>query len=384
MVMEKANYEKPIGPWYRNFKYWNKMALDYIHSYRNIPKGERHHAEFDAFSRFMGFRLVFESNLIEGEGLSSGETIKVVKEYFPSIPDSYEAIRSIIELQNKTIYDILNHKNYEDMMKVIEQYGLSKEKIIPSIKFAKKSRGFLEVVQHYSAYQDAHIIALKFVANHYITILKELKNLNKSKKEKSEQKVKLLEHTINRLNEALGDEKDLFTEERIKNIHKVMAPGLLPKDAKVGAGEYRIDERMVGDFGIAFPSPELVPECMEKFIRDANSLILSAWKNEKNIFEVAALISHEFVRIHPFPDFNGRVSRLILMIVLMANGVPFAVTLRGDKKGRNRYLSSLRKANKHHITPYAALIAMRVSELFREIDDNIYLAGLPSILSFKS
>ncbi|MBZ5529533.1 MAG: Fic family protein [Acidobacteriia bacterium] len=382
--MEKANYEKPIGPWYRNFKYWNKMALDYIYSYKNIPKDERHHAEFNTFSQFMGFRLVFESNLIEGEGLSSGETIKVVKECFPSIPDSYEAMRRLIELQNKNIYDIFNHKNYDDMMKVIEQYGLSKEKILPSIKFAKKSRGYVEVAQHYSAYQQAHIFALKFIANRYMDIFKKLKNIINLKEDKSDEEVKLLDDIIQFLNEASEDEKDLFTEDKIKRLHKIMATGLLPKDAKVGAGEYRIDERMVGDFGIAFPSPELVPECMEKFIGDANSLILSAWKREKNIFEVAALISHEFVRIHPFPDFNGRVSRLILMIVLMANGVPFAVTLRGDKKGRNRYLSSLRKANKHHITPYAALIAMRVSELFREIDENILLAGLPSILSFKS
>lgn len=157
----------------------------------------------------------------------------------------------------------------------------------------------------------------------------------------------------------------------------------MPKDANVEAGEYRIDERMVGDFGIVFPAPELVPRCMEKFIQNANALILSAWKIEGNIFEVAALISHEFVRIHPFPDFNGRISRLILMIILMINKVPFAVTLRGDKRGRARYLSSLRKANKNHITPYAALIAMRVAELFEEIDENINLAGLPSILNYK-
>ncbi|MGB8990787.1 MAG: Fic family protein [Desulfobaccales bacterium] len=373
--------EKPIGPWYRNFEYWNKIALDYISAYKNIPKESKHHAEFKAFAKFMGYRLVFESNLIEGEGLPSGETKRVVKEFFPSIPDNYDAIRRLAELEKEIISDFDSRSKLNEIIEIIEKYGLEKEKVIPSIKFANRSRGYIEVIQHYSAYLEAQIIAVKFETKRYRDIFnKIIKIMNLKPKDDN---IKKFERDMKRWLNKTKDSEDLFTEDAIKKLHKTIASGLLPKDAIVKAGEYRTDERMVGDFGIVFPAHELVPECMENFIKHANALILSAWNNERNIFDVAALISHEFVRIHPFPDFNGRISRLILMIVLMINKVPFAVTLRGDKRGRNRYLSSLRKANKNHIIPYAALIAMRVSELFREIDQNIILAALPSVLSFK-
>lgn len=377
--MENVEYAKPIGPWYRNYIYWSKLARSYIRAYMNIPEGAKHHAEFKAFAQFMGYRLVFESNLIEGEGLSSGETIKVVKECFPIIPDNYEIIRHFIEIDKLYLSDLLKNNVIEKMINSIGKYGLQKEKIIPSIRFSNKSRGFVEVYQHYLAYLDAYRIQQQFQIKRYRDILKEILKV-KYGTDKDIVNKESKENIIAALSKTTDEE--LFTEDKIKGLHKIIARGLLPKDANVEAGEYRIDERMVGDFGVTFPSHELVPKCMEKFIKDANSLILSNWNGEQDTFKVAALISHEFVKIHPFPDFNGRISRLILMIVLMANGIPFAVTLRGDKRGRSRYLSSLRKANKHHITPYAALIAMRVAELFTEIDDNIILAGLPSILSF--
>jgi len=71
------------------------------------------------------------------------------------------------------------------------------------------------------------------------------------------------------------------------------------------------------------------------------------------------------------------------MMILMAYGIPFPITLRGNKNERSRYISSLKKANKAFIEPYAALIAMRVYETFKEIDSNIIGANLPSILTFK-
>jgi fido (protein-threonine AMPylation protein) len=174
----------------------------------------------------------------------------------------------------------------------------------------------------------------------------------------------------------------LFSEAGIKALHKSMAHGLIDKSAGVAAGEYRIDNRIVGDLEVIFPAPELIPKCMEQFVSRANSLVDPLWLNSENLFEVAAMVSHEFVRIHPFPDFNGRLSRLILTIILNTFGVPFPVTLRGDKKGRHRYLNSLRKANKGHLKPYITLIAMRVSQSFMEIDENLRLEGLPSILTF--
>ena len=68
----------------------------------------------------------------------------------------------------------------------------------------------------------------------------------------------------------------------------------------------------------------------------------------------------------------------------MAFGVPFPVTLRGNKKCRQRYMFSLKKADNEYYYPYATLIAMRVAEIFKEIDKNIKLAKQPSIKSFPT
>lgn len=99
--------------------------------------------------------------------------------------------------------------------------------------------------------------------------------------------------------------------------------------------------------------------------------------SDRHPARIAAAISHEFVAIHPFPDFNGRVSRLLLAAALFAASVPFAVTLRGDKRGQAaRYRQALRRADNGNIEPFAGLIARRVVETFQEIDRNLIRAGV--------
>ncbi len=349
--MEQIPFKKPKGPWYDHFDFWSEIAYKYLHAFRKIPPDAKHHAELRAFSLLMGFRLVFESNLIEGAGLSRGETRKVIEEYFPHIPNSYEAFRQLQTLEQHMI-----------PQKDATTNDIELTYIIPSVTFESKSKGIREVVQHYKAYTEAFLMAFDFIKRMRIKTL-----IETGQKEEFPQDKESLQ---------------LLTEENINILHTTIAKQLLPEDAKVKAGEYRIDIRTVGDFEVVFPSPELIPDCMKKFIEDANALFFSYFSDNVNIFEVAARISYDFVRIHPFPDFNGRLSRLLLAMVLHAYGLPFAITLRGDKKGRHRYFISLQRANNHKIIPYAALIAMRVAETFQEIDENIIRANYPSILSF--
>lgn len=334
-------FEKPAGPWYHHFDFWSDLASRYFRAYRKIPSGVKHYAELRAFSLLTIVRLVFESNLIEGAGLSEGETRKIIEEYFPQIPDDYEMFRPLYKFHQYFLpkKDVVSHKN--DMRDM--------QHIIPTISFENKSKPEREVLQHVEAYEIA------------------------------------LSHAIDAIERMQRSETvapfSFITEEMIKRLHAVIADGILPDDAKVKAGEYRIDVRSVG-FEVVFPSPELIPDCMTKFTQDANALFFSYFTDDANMFEIAARISYDFVRIHPFPDFNGRVSRLLLAMILHAYGIPFAVSVRGNKKGRERYMTSLKHANTGKITSYAALIAMQVAETFGEIDENIQRAGYPSLLSF--
>ena len=164
-----------------------------------------------------------------------------------------------------------------------------------------------------------------------------------------------------------------------------MARNLIKESSKVSAGEYRIKPSTVGDFSISFTSPDLIPRAMKSYISKTNKLFyenLEDMSLSENIYEIAAQISYNFVAIHPFPDFNGRMSRLILTMVLNVFGIPFPIILRGDKKGKKRYSKSLKMANKNNIIPFASLIAMRTAETFQELDNKFKHNDLPSILHF--
>jgi Fic family protein len=65
-------------------------------------------------------------------------------------------------------------------------------------------------------------------------------------------------------------------------------------------------------------------------------------KDNLDIITLATEFKHRFVHIHPFGDGNGRVSRLILNIILMKHGYPIVVILKND---RIKYYKALQKAD---------------------------------------
>lgn len=76
---------------------------------------------------------------------------------------------------------------------------------------------------------------------------------------------------------------------------------------------------------------------------------------EINPIELAAWTHAEFVRIHPFPDGNGRTSRLIMNYQLMINGY---LPINISTEDRVRYYESLdRYASKGELDMFADLVA---------------------------
>jgi Fic family protein len=84
--------------------------------------------------------------------------------------------------------------------------------------------------------------------------------------------------------------------------------------------------------------------------------------------EVAAVLHHRLVHIHPFFDGNGRTSRLVMNVVLMQAGFPLVVVLKNDRK---RYYRTLGEADKGNYVPFVQFIAQAVQ---RTLD--IYLKVL--------
>lgn len=133
-------------------------------------------------------------------------------------------------------------------------------------------------------------------------------------------------------------------EKIIKDIHAMLMDHIL-----VG-GVYRNVDVYISGAQHTPPSPSEMYRQVKDFYADLT------WKGSQlNLIELAAWTHAEFVKIHPFPDGNGRTSRLIMNYQLMANGfAPVSIA----KENRLDYFNTLESyAIEGNITPFAEMIA---------------------------
>jgi Fic family protein len=160
--------------------------------------------------------------------------------------------------------------------------------------------------------------------------------------------------------EQVAQNKKSITEKNILNIHEIV----MLKIEKEFAGRYRNGAVRIMGANFVPPNPLKVPVLMEEWINfiDVNALKL-------NDIEMAAVLHHRFVWIHPFFDGNGRTVRLIMNLFLMQKGYPPAIILKNDRK---KYYEALNQANNGNYHKLFLLIAQAVE---RSLD--IYLMGHP-------
>ena len=88
-----------------------------------------------------------------------------------------------------------------------------------------------------------------------------------------------------------------------------------------------------------YASPEETPALMTDLVQ---------WYNEKeqkqqlSPIELATLFHYRYIRIHPFEDGNGRVSRLLVNYILHRHGYPMIVVKSDDK---TNYLTALNRCD---------------------------------------
>ena len=139
------------------------------------------------------------------------------------------------------------------------------------------------------------------------------------------------EHAIAILDEIVKD-KEPISEWNIKNIHYFILKGI----DEDNAGVYRRSNVKIKGATHIPPDYLIVPELMEKLIINYNS-----WDRYHPIIK-AALLHGELVKIHPFVDGNGRVSRLVMNLSLMKSGY-LPVIIKKEK--RIEYYDALDKAH---------------------------------------
>jgi Fic family protein len=166
--------------------------------------------------------------------------------------------------------------------------------------------------------------------------------------------------------ESLAVKQKLLHEQDILKIHEIV----MTKIQKEFAGMYRNGMVRISGANFVPPNPLKVQLLMDDFLSfvNENSLDLSH-------VEMAALMHHRFVWIHPFFDGNGRTVRLLMNLYLMQRGYPPAIILANDRK---KYYEALNQANQGK---YEKLILMVCQAVERSLD--IYLMAYPDGYEYK-
>lgn len=148
-----------------------------------------------------------------------------------------------------------------------------------------------------------------------------------------------------RYNEALKTasksvETSSITLKLIKEIHKILLQGDIRKNSDFIAGRFREQQNCVGEH-----IPPVATD-VEKWMSNLERYINDDYGYEDNLPAVikAALIHAQFETIHPFPDGNGRVGRVLIPIYLYKQKVitsPYFFLSQELEKNSIRYYSYL-------------------------------------------
>ena len=140
------------------------------------------------------------------------------------------------------------------------------------------------------------------------------------------------------------EQKEPLSEKIVKDIHAILMDHIFT------GGIYRNVDVYISGAQHTPPSPDAMYRQIKNFYADLS------WKGQTfNAIELAAWTHAEFVRIHPFPDGNGRTSRLIMNYQLLANGFP-AVSIA--KEDRLVYFNALEAyAMERNLESFSELVA---------------------------
>ncbi len=137
---------------------------------------------------------------------------------------------------------------------------------------------------------------------------------------------------------------DLLTDDFVRELHRQMF-----NDVWRWAGAYRDTERNIGAEAIQ------IPQLVRQLLDDIRYWIANSTYPRD---EIAVRLHHGLVQIHPFPNGNGRHTRLLAdLLVERMGGTAFTwggAELSNEGDLRARYIRALRLADEHQIEELVA------------------------------
>jgi len=166
------------------------------------------------------------------------------------------------------------------------------------------------------------------------------------------------------IKEWAADKERPLNETMIKSLNEVIlvkpfwkeaiTPGGQQTRRLIKVGDYkefpnsvRLSNGEIFEYASVADTPIMMGELIEWFRAEEE-------KKELHPVALAALLHYKFVRIHPFDDGNGRISRLLMNYILLKNNLPWLVIKSADKKN---YITALNKADTGDIDAFVEYVA---------------------------
>jgi Fic-DOC domain mobile mystery protein B len=144
---------------------------------------------------------------------------------------------------------------------------------------------------------------------------------------------------------AFSRKRPLLTINALKNLHKQMYG-----DVWEWAGSFS----QQNDRNIGYDSYRIEPALVELLQNVEYWIAHESWPPD----EIAVRFHHKLTEIHPFPNGNGRFSRLAAdMIIVSLGGERFTWgrgDIRSNKEIRRSYILALKEGDRHDIAPLLA------------------------------
>ncbi|MBI3881988.1 MAG: Fic family protein [Verrucomicrobia bacterium] len=148
-------------------------------------------------------------------------------------------------------------------------------------------------------------------------------------------------------------------EELLCRLHRDFCGDLVPD----WAGKWRTIEVRVGAH--IPPKPHEVPLLMRDYARDLEARLADA-PEPSSLPELLAVAEGRLLSIHPFADFNGRVTRLWLWELLRRLRLPPVSLVPEAAEASAGYLAALRAADAKDYRPLIRLWTERLAETGRD------------------
>jgi len=177
---------------------------------------------------------------------------------------------------------------------------------------------------------------------------------------------------LNHIDEEAKKQIEKFTEALLKKMHRLVVDGILQEEE---AGDYRKKQVVIrnsetGEVTFRPPLPIEVPFLMREFVYWVNKY----GKEDIHPIIKAGIAHHEFVRIHPFIDGNGRVGRGLSTLIMFLGGYDirrfFSLEEYYDKDSLS-YYQSLQKASSGDLNSWLEYFIHGAAIEFDRVKDKI-------------